>query len=71
MNNGPRQALAGAFGFEAAGRFVGSKKPPLITRYAAWLMGRNLSYSTAKARTRLGICEATVKALIFPETPKK
>ena len=27
--------------------------------------------SPTKARTRLGICDATVKALIFPETPKK
>jgi nucleoside-diphosphate-sugar epimerase len=26
----------------------------LITRYATWLMGRYLEYSTEKARTRLG-----------------
>lgn len=42
------------FALEALGRLSRSRRPPLITRYAAWLMGRNLSYSTAKARTRLG-----------------
>ena len=26
----------------------------MITRYATWLMGRDLAYSTAKARTQLG-----------------
>ena len=46
--------FAAAFLFEAAGRLVRSRRPPLITRYATWLMGRDLSYSTAKARDRLG-----------------
>jgi nucleoside-diphosphate-sugar epimerase len=39
---------------EAHGRLTGRVKPPLATRYAVWLMGRNLEYSTEKARTRLG-----------------
>ncbi len=39
---------------EAAGRTLGRRRPPLITRYATWLMGRRLAYSTEKARTRLG-----------------
>jgi nucleoside-diphosphate-sugar epimerase len=26
----------------------------MISRYATWLMGRNLEYSTAKAEARLG-----------------
>jgi nucleoside-diphosphate-sugar epimerase len=39
---------------EAHGRFTHRARPPLISRYAAWLMGRRLSYSTNKARTRLG-----------------
>ncbi len=43
-----------AFLLEASARAIGRKKPPLITRYATWLMGRNLSYSTEKARTKLG-----------------
>ncbi len=30
----------------------GPEAPPLITRYATWLMGRDLSYSTAKAEAR-------------------
>ncbi|HEV3121309.1 MAG TPA: NAD-dependent epimerase/dehydratase family protein [Isosphaeraceae bacterium] len=43
-----------ATALEAHGRLTHRKKPPVISRYAAWLMGRNLSYSTAKARQRLG-----------------
>jgi nucleoside-diphosphate-sugar epimerase len=43
-----------AFGLEAAWRLIRSQRPPLITRYATWLMGRNLSYSTTKAETKLG-----------------
>jgi nucleoside-diphosphate-sugar epimerase len=39
---------------EAHGRLTGRVKPPLATRYAVWLMGRHLEYSTEKARTRLG-----------------
>ena len=29
-------------------------RPPRVTRYGAWLLGRHLEYSTEKARTRLG-----------------
>jgi 2-alkyl-3-oxoalkanoate reductase len=39
---------------EAHGRLTGRVEPPLATRYAVWLMGRSLEYSTEKARTRLG-----------------
>jgi 2-alkyl-3-oxoalkanoate reductase len=39
---------------EAHGRLTGRTRPPLATRYAVWLMGRHLEYSTEKARTRLG-----------------
>lgn len=46
--------FAAGLGFEAIGRLRRSETPPVITRYAAWLMGRRLSYSTAKARTKLG-----------------
>lgn len=49
-----RTVFALAFLLEAAGRLSRSPRPPLITRYATWLMGRNLSYSTEKARAKLG-----------------
>jgi nucleoside-diphosphate-sugar epimerase len=49
-----RLVYAAAFLLEAHGRLTGRPRPPLITRYATWLMGRYLSYSTEKARTRLG-----------------
>ena len=45
---------SGAFEFEAFARLTRAAQPPLITRYATWLMGRSLSYSTAKARSVLG-----------------
>lgn len=48
-----RTAFAGGFCLEAFYRLVGSKKPPYITRYAAWLLGRPTVYSTAKAEHEL------------------
>lgn len=39
---------------EAHGRLTGRVRPPLATRYAVWLMGRWLEYSTEKARNELG-----------------
>jgi nucleoside-diphosphate-sugar epimerase len=39
---------------EAYCRLRRRPRPPLISRYATWLMGRSLDYSTAKAETRLG-----------------
>jgi nucleoside-diphosphate-sugar epimerase len=49
-----RIAYAAAFLMETHGRLTDRARPPLITRYATWLMGRDLKYSTDKARTRLG-----------------
>ena len=49
-----RVVFSAAFLMEAAGRLTRNPKPPLITRYATWLMGRKLAYSTEKARTQLG-----------------
>ncbi len=46
--------FAVALGFEAVGHVLNRTKPPLITRYATWLMGRQVSYSTRKAEDRLG-----------------
>jgi len=49
-----RLAYKASFLLEAHGRLTRRPRPPLITRYATWLMGRWLEYSTEKARTRLG-----------------
>ena len=49
-----RLTFAASFLIEAIARARGRKRPPLITRYATWLMGRSLSYSTAKAENKLG-----------------
>lgn len=49
-----RVAYAAGFLLEARGRILHDSKPPWVTRYATWLMGRELSYSTEKARTHLG-----------------
>lgn len=43
-----------AFVLETQGRLTRRARPPLISRYATWLMGRYLEYSTAKAEQRLG-----------------
>lgn len=51
--------FAFAFALEAAARLTRRRKPPLITRYATWLMGRELRYSTEKARRELGWIPAT------------
>jgi nucleoside-diphosphate-sugar epimerase len=41
-------------GIEAVCRLTRRRRPPVITRYATWLMGRDLAYSTAKAESKLG-----------------
>ncbi len=49
-----RLTFAVATAIEAVFRGIGRERPPFITRYATWLMGRDLAYSTAKAESRLG-----------------
>ncbi|MFO0911133.1 MAG: NAD-dependent epimerase/dehydratase family protein [Isosphaeraceae bacterium] len=49
-----RLAYGAGFLCEAFGRLTGRVKPPPATRYAIWLMGRHLEYSTEKARQQLG-----------------
>ena len=46
-------AFAGGLLLEIQGRLLMSSRPPRVTRYGAWLLGRNLEYSTEKARPRL------------------
>jgi 2-alkyl-3-oxoalkanoate reductase len=47
-------AFAGGFLLEMRDRLLLRSRPPRVTRYGAWLLGRSLEYSTEKARLRLG-----------------
>ncbi|MFB3892847.1 MAG: NAD-dependent epimerase/dehydratase family protein [Phycisphaerae bacterium] len=47
-------AFGAAFLMELFGHAFGRKKPPLVTRYAVWLMGRRCFFSCEKARRELG-----------------
>ncbi len=47
-------AFYGGFALEIRERALFHKKPPRVTRYGAWLLGRHLEYSTEKARRKLG-----------------
>jgi nucleoside-diphosphate-sugar epimerase len=49
-----RVAYAVGFVLECIGHAFRSKKPPFITRYAVWLMGRRSYFSAEKARRMLG-----------------
>ncbi len=49
-----RLVFGASFFVEAWARLVRKRTPPVITRYATWLMGRRLAYSTEKARRVLG-----------------
>ncbi len=48
--------LAYSFGFdcECIGRLLRLKKPPAVTRYGVWLMGRDVFFSVEKAKKQLG-----------------
>jgi len=54
-----RLAYAAGFVLECLGHALRWKKPPFITRYAVWLMGRRSYFSADKARRVLG-WQATV-----------
>jgi 2-alkyl-3-oxoalkanoate reductase len=47
-------AFTGGFLLEIQDRLLMRSRPPRVTRYGAWLLGRHLEYSTEKARVRLG-----------------
>lgn len=49
-----RVAHTAAFIMECFGHAVGKKTPPLVTRYAVWLMGRRCFFETKKAKEQLG-----------------
>jgi 2-alkyl-3-oxoalkanoate reductase len=47
-------AYSVAFMLECFGHLFRTAKPPMVTRYAVWLMGRRVYFSAEKARTKLG-----------------
>jgi nucleoside-diphosphate-sugar epimerase len=47
-------AYRAAFLMELFGHMFGRKKPPLVTRYSVWLIGRRCFFSSRKAREQLG-----------------
>jgi nucleoside-diphosphate-sugar epimerase len=47
-------AYRAAFLMELFGHMTGRKKPPLVTRYSVWLIGRQCFFSEEKARRELG-----------------
>ncbi len=49
-----RVAKSAAFVFEVFGHLFRMKKPPLVTRYAVWLIGRRSFFETRKAKEELG-----------------
>ncbi|MFH0982387.1 MAG: NAD-dependent epimerase/dehydratase family protein [Planctomycetota bacterium] len=49
-----RVARAVAFILECFGHAFQTKRPPLVTRYAVWLIGRRSFFETRKARVQLG-----------------
>ena len=48
-----RVAYTAAFIMELFGHMFGRKKPPLVTRYSVWLIGRKCYFSAEKARKEL------------------
>ena len=49
-----RLAYSAAFVMELFGHLFRTSRPPLVTRYAVWLMGRRCFFSCEKARRELG-----------------
>jgi len=49
-----RAAYFAGFLLECLGHLLRSRRPPFITRYAVWLMGRRSYFSADKARRELG-----------------
>jgi nucleoside-diphosphate-sugar epimerase len=49
-----RVAYSAAFLMELFGHITHRKSPPLVTRYAVWLMGRRCFFSTEKIQRELG-----------------
>jgi len=63
-----RIAYFAGFVLECLGHMFRSKKPPFITRYAVWLMGRRSYFSAEKARRGLNWRPATTYEVGVPRT---
>ncbi|WP_206108011.1 NAD-dependent epimerase/dehydratase family protein [Paludisphaera soli] len=61
-------AFYGGYALELRERLLRNPKPPRVTRYGAWLLGRRLSYSTEKARRKLGWTPALTYAEAIDRT---
>lgn len=51
-------AYGAAFMMELFGHMFGRKRPPLVTRYSVWLIGRRVFFSTDKIERELGYSPA-------------
>lgn len=49
-----RVAYSAGFVLECMGHLFRLRKPPMVTRYAVWLIGRKIFFETQKAREHLG-----------------
>lgn len=60
-------AYRAAFVMELFGHMLGRKRPPLVTRYSVWLMGRKCFFSCEKARRELNWQPTVTYAEGIPE----
>jgi len=63
-----RTAYSAGFVLECLGRLLRSSKPPFVTRYAVWLMGRRSYFSAEKARREIGFKAVTPYEVGVPRT---
>jgi len=63
-----RLAYSAGFVLECIGHLMRTKKPPFVTRYAVWLMGRRSYFSAEKARRELGWQPKTTYDVGVPRT---
>ena len=65
-----RAAYFVAFIMECVGHLLRSRKPPFVTRYAVWLMGRRSYFPAEKARQQLGWKSTVTYDVGIPMTVK-
>ncbi|MBK9126490.1 MAG: NAD-dependent epimerase/dehydratase family protein [Phycisphaerales bacterium] len=63
-----KAAYFAGFVLECIGHLTRSPKPPFITRYAVWLMGRRSYFSCEKARQKLGWQPTVTYEVGIPQT---
>jgi nucleoside-diphosphate-sugar epimerase len=62
-----RLAYGAGAALEAAYRFAGSTRPPMVTRFGATIVGVPFDYDTSKARRVLGFVAKRTVAEAMPE----